>query len=71
MFRLLINSRDELALAAVCQAPGLELAAPDFLAIRRTARVRDLPMYQVRGRAGAGVPPRRAGVQRAYLGWAC
>ncbi|XP_043247243.1 uncharacterized protein LOC122394434 isoform X2 [Amphibalanus amphitrite] len=46
MFRLLINSRDELALAAVCQAPGLELAAPDFLAIRRTARHRALPMYQ-------------------------
>ena len=48
MFRLLVNSRDELSLAAACQAPGLELTAPDFLAIRRAARARDLPMYQVR-----------------------
>lgn len=45
--RLLINSRDEIALARVINVPERHLPHKAFTELKRLARKRGLPMYQV------------------------
>ncbi|XP_045594193.1 PCNA-interacting partner isoform X2 [Procambarus clarkii] len=44
--RLLINTRDELALTLVCNMPGREITQQGFTDIRLEAQKKNMPMYQ-------------------------
>ena len=46
--RLLINTRDELALAVLCSMPGREITLQAFHEIKDDAQKKNMPMYQVR-----------------------
>lgn len=48
--RLLINTRDELALTVTCSMPGREITQQGFTDIRLEAKNKNMPMYQVRYR---------------------
>ena len=45
--RLLINTRDELALTLACSMPGREITHQGFTDIRQEAQHKEMPMYQV------------------------
>ena len=45
--RLLVNSRDELALSQAINIPHRDLAHKQFTALRKVARERNMPMFQV------------------------
>jgi len=45
--RLLVNSRDELALSQAINIPYRELAHKQFTALRKVAREKNMPMFQV------------------------
>lgn len=45
--RLLVNSRDELALSQAINIPYRELAHKQFTALRKVARDKNMPMFQV------------------------
>lgn len=45
--RLLINTRDELALTLACSMPGREITQQGFTDIRQEAQQKEMPMYQV------------------------
>jgi len=45
--RLLINTRDELALAVNCSLPGTDLTQAAFCHIKAEAQQKNMPMYQV------------------------
>lgn len=45
--QLLVNSRDELALARVINTPDRELGVRKFTKIKRLAREKNMSMYQV------------------------
>lgn len=46
--RLLVNSRDELALAQVINVPDRGLAHRQFTVLRKVAREKKMPMFQVK-----------------------
>ncbi|KAK7007055.1 hypothetical protein SK128_006987 [Halocaridina rubra] len=45
--RLLINTRDELALAVLCSMPGREISQQGFHDIKAEAQKKNMPMFQV------------------------
>lgn len=45
--RLMINTRDELALTLACSMPGREITQQGFTDIRQEAQRKEMPMYQV------------------------
>lgn len=45
--RLLLNTRDELALAINCSLPGTELTQAAFADIKAEAQSKNMPMFQV------------------------
>lgn len=45
--RLLVNSRDELALSQAINIPYRGLAHKQFTALRKVAREKNMPMFQV------------------------
>ena len=45
--RLMVNTRDELALTLACSMPGREITHQGFTDIRQEAQRKEMPMYQV------------------------
>ncbi|CAG0888888.1 unnamed protein product, partial [Darwinula stevensoni] len=44
--RLLVNSRDEIALATLLSSPGFQVTQEGFISIKRVAKNKNMPMFQ-------------------------